>query len=54
VLAIALTATGCGAKHAAPPRSGERLVDLRSTDQLRSQFAADYGHPRLLLLLSPT
>jgi hypothetical protein len=30
------------------------LTDLTSIDQLRSAFNVDVGHPRLLLLFSPT
>jgi hypothetical protein len=30
------------------------LTDLNSIDQLQSAFNHDVGHPRLLLLLSPT
>lgn len=30
------------------------IRDLSGVDQLRTQFNSDRGHPRLLLLLSPT
>ena len=30
------------------------LTDLHSVDQLRADFNRDAGHPRLILLLSPT
>lgn len=30
------------------------LVDLTSVDQLQARFNADAGHPRLMLLFSPT
>jgi hypothetical protein len=37
----------------APPE-GVRLGDLGSLDQLRGQFNADQGVPRVVLVLSPT
>jgi hypothetical protein len=52
-LVLAFAATGCGATRHAGFRGAE-LTDLWSVDQLRSRFAADHGHPRLLLLFSPT
>ncbi len=30
------------------------LTDLQSVEQLRATFSRDGGHPRLILLLSPT
>ncbi len=30
------------------------LTDLTNVDQLRANFSHDAGHPRLILLLSPT
>ena len=37
---------------AAGPDAG--LTDLHSVDQLQTDFNRDGGHPRLILLLSPT
>jgi len=57
LLLLALTA--CGETKRSAPAGGERresarLVDLRSTAQLRGVFNARAGEPRLVLLISPT
>jgi hypothetical protein len=36
------------------PSPKATLVDVSSLGELRERFNADAGHPRLLLLLSPT
>ena len=40
-----------GERSAGPDAS---LTDLHSVDQLQADFNRDAGHPRLILLLSPT
>jgi hypothetical protein len=55
VLSVVLagcTSTGGGDRKGGEPT--ERLSNLTSVDELRTQFNADRGEPRLLLLLSPT
>jgi hypothetical protein len=34
--------------------SGVTLTDIQRVDQLQQRFNADAGHPRLILILSPT
>jgi len=36
------------------PRPASGLQDLSSEADLQARFAQDIGHPRLLLLISPT
>jgi hypothetical protein len=36
------------------PRPGGGLQELSSEAELQARFAQDVGHPRLLLLISPT
>ena len=54
VLLLLLAVTGCGGggEQAAAPRDGIRELD--NVLDLRADFAADSGKPRLLLLFSPT
>jgi len=53
-----LALTGCSgsgseSRDAAALAPGE-VAELRSLDTLKDAFAAGEGHPRVLLLLSPT
>ena len=52
LLASCSAAAGGGSPAAAPPRPGVTLVTSLFT--LRSAFNRDNGHPRLVLLFSPT
>jgi hypothetical protein len=55
-LAAAL-ATGCAAHIAPPPaivRAAPNVHDLRGMADLATVFDQDRGHPRIVLLLSPT
>jgi hypothetical protein len=36
------------------PATEAQLSNIEDLDQLRTQFNRDIGHPRLILLLSPT
>jgi hypothetical protein len=58
-LALALAGCGHAGRVALPwdrpaPPAGVTLRDLGSVDDLRQAFNQDRGHPRLLLLVSPT
>jgi hypothetical protein len=56
---LAAVLGGCAAAHrpAAPGAAAPQPIvvhDLRSLDDLAAAFDRDRGHPRLVLLLSPT
>jgi hypothetical protein len=52
-LIIAIVALGlCALPEVAP--AAPTLVSLRGLSELKSWFNAQKGHPRLILLLSPT
>jgi hypothetical protein len=53
LLALAVLLAGCGgsSRHASTPSA---LKDLRSVDELRTEFDAHAGEPRLIMLMSPT
>jgi hypothetical protein len=52
IVLAACTATSPAGKPATPHSSG--VVSLTRISTLRSVFNADGGHPRLLLIFSPT
>ncbi|MEJ7793466.1 MAG: hypothetical protein WKF65_15975 [Gaiellaceae bacterium] len=59
VVAAALTLAGCGGDETPPaPESGaapkDGVKELTNVLDLRSDFEADAGRPRVILLLSPT
>lgn len=65
LLAVAVTAVLVSADLAAEDSSTDqkavteagkaaKLIELKDVDQLRQAFNQDQGHPRLVLLLSPT
>lgn len=57
VLIAALTLAGCATRTPpAPPAAAPAfsLHDLAALDDLAAAFDRDRGHPRLVLLLSPT
>ncbi len=57
LLLAALALAGCGGDEAAQPeaaRSAGAVKQLENVLDLRADFEADAGKPRLLLLLSPT
>jgi hypothetical protein len=51
---VALLVAACGGASDAVQEDDARVVPLRKVDQLASEFEADRGKPRLVLLLSPT
>lgn len=50
-IAVAFAGCGHGSQGEAPKQS---LRDVDNVTPVRAQFNADDGHPRLLVLLSPT
>ena len=55
-LALALPLTGCGGDESAAPEAGSTgaVTDLANVLQLRSDFEADAGKTRVIVLFSPT
>ena len=51
---VSLLVAACGGGSDAAQEADARVVPLRNVDQLASEFEADRGKPRLVLLLSPT
>ena len=56
VLAMLIAAGLTQSPSSAPSALAQspELLDLQDLDTLRDRFNADRGHPRLILLLSPT
>jgi ABC-type glycerol-3-phosphate transport system substrate-binding protein len=56
VTLAAVGLAGCGGSGStpAPQTAPNRVAELTSVDSLRTAFARDEGHARLLLLLAPT
>lgn len=54
LLAMLLFAASRSATSQDTPDEPQKMEDLKSVDDLKSQFNADKGKRRLLLLLSPT
>ena len=56
LMLLALAGCGGGDDEAAPPTAGqdEAVQELANVLQLRSDFEADAGKTRLIVLLSPT
>ena len=50
----ALLAAGCGGGGGKSSQAPRRLTDLHDVGQLRTQFNAHAGEPRLIVLVSPT
>jgi len=51
---LAAVAVVIGACTSAPAEGYEELTDINGVEQLSSEFNAQEGSPRLILLLSPT
>ena len=56
LLLVALALAGCGGDDAATPESGssDGVRELANVLQLRSDFEADAGKTRVIVLFSPT
>ncbi len=54
VAVAAVVAAGAAAARAPGVPGGATLAELSDVAQLRTQFNADRGHVRVVLLLSPT
>ena len=52
-LLAVLVVTGCTSDRAVSERA-HRLHNLENVSQLRAAFNHDFGHPRLIVLFSPT
>jgi hypothetical protein len=54
LLTVALLGAGCGGGDDGSASASGDLVTITNAQQVASAFNEDAGHPRLVLLLSPT
>jgi ABC-type glycerol-3-phosphate transport system substrate-binding protein len=54
LLSAALVAAGCAGGDDGPTGASDELATISSVQQIARAFNQDSGHPRLVLLLSPT